>query len=81
MSSGCSIRPSGPFDAASRVKAHIGVDAKEGHVHSVATSAAHVSDVHRLADLLHGEERKVWGDGDYRGQTEAIRRLLRRLRI
>ena len=44
-------------------------------------SVAHVSDVHRLADLLHGEERKVWGDGDYRGQTEAIRRLLRRLRI
>ena len=40
-------------------KAHIGVDAKEGHVHSVCTSAASVSDVHMLPDLLHGEEKKV----------------------
>jgi transposase, IS5 family len=55
------------------LKAHIGVDAKEGHVHSVATSAANVSDVHMLPDLLHGEERKVWGDGGYQGQTRAIR--------
>jgi len=54
------------------LKAHIGVDAKEGHVHSVATSAASVSDCHMLPDLLHGEERKVWGDGGYQGQTEAI---------
>ena len=23
--------------------------------------------------LLHGEERKVWGDGGYQGQTKAIR--------
>ena len=54
------------------LKAHIGVDAKEGHVHSVATSAASVSDCHMLPELLHGEERKVWGDGGYQGQTEAI---------
>lgn len=53
-------------------KAHIGVDAKEGHVHSVCTSAASVSDVHMLPDLLHGEERKVWGDGGYQGQTDVI---------
>jgi IS5 family transposase len=55
------------------LKAHIGVDAKEGHVHSVATSAASVADSHMLPALLHGEERKVWGDGGYQGQTEAIR--------
>jgi len=54
------------------LKAHIGVDAKEGHVHSLATSAASVADKHMLPDLLHGEERKVWGDGGYQGQTEAI---------
>ena len=54
------------------LKAHIGVDSKEGTVHSVATSAANVSDVHMLPDLLHGEERKVWGDGGYQGQTRAI---------
>lgn len=55
------------------LKTHIGVDSKEGHVHSVATTAANVSDVHMLPDLLHGEERKVWGDGGYQGQTEAIK--------
>jgi transposase, IS5 family len=54
-------------------KAHIGVDGKEGHVHSVCTSAASVSDVHMLPDLLHGEEKKVWGDGGYQGQTDVIR--------
>ena len=53
-------------------KAHIGVDSKEGIVHSVCTSAASVSDVHMLPDLLHGEERKVWGDAGYQGQTEKI---------
>jgi IS5 family transposase len=25
-----------------------------------------------LADLLHGKETKVWGDGGYQGQTETI---------
>jgi len=54
-------------------KAHIGVDSKETVVHSVITSAASVADKHMLPDLLHGEERKVWGDGAYQGQGEAIR--------
>jgi len=55
------------------LKAHIGVDAKEGTVHTVCTSAANVADMHMLPDLLHGEERKVWGDAGYQGQTEAIK--------
>ena len=54
------------------LKAHIGVDSKEGIVHSVCTSAASVADKHMLPNLLHGEERKVWGDGGYQGQTKAI---------
>ena len=54
------------------LKAHIGVDRKQGVVHPVCTSAASVADMHMLPDLLHGEERKVWGDGGYQGQTEAI---------
>lgn len=55
------------------LKAHIGVDSKKGHVHSLCTSAASVADKHMLPDLLHGEERKVWGDGAYQGQGEVIR--------
>jgi IS5 family transposase len=53
-------------------KAHIGVDSKETVVHSVATSAASVADKHMLPDLLHGAEKKVWGDAGYQGQTDAI---------
>ena len=56
-------------------KAHIGVDSKEGVVHSVCTTAASVADVHMLPDLLHGEERKVWGDAGYQGQAEVIRQV------
>jgi IS5 family transposase len=48
------------------------VDSKEGVVHSVCTSAASVHDKHMLPDLLHGNEKKVWGDAGYQGQTEAI---------
>jgi IS5 family transposase len=55
------------------LKAHIGVDAKQGTVHSVVTTAANVSDCRVLPDLLHGEERKVWGDGGYQGQSQAIK--------
>ena len=55
------------------MKAHIGVDAKEGHEHSLCSSAASVADKHMLPDLLHGKERKVWGDGGYQGQGDAIR--------
>ena len=55
------------------LKAHVGVDSKQGHVHSVCTSTASVADKHMLPDLLHGDECKVWGDGAYQGQGEAIR--------
>jgi transposase, IS5 family len=54
------------------MKAHIGVDSKEGIVHSVCSTAASVSDVHMLPALLHGDEKKVWGDAGYQGQTDAI---------
>src|ERR1700679_1995189 len=30
-----------------------------------------LSDMHLLPDLLHSEERKVWGDGGYQGQTKS----------
>jgi IS5 family transposase len=54
------------------MKAHIGVDSKEGVVHSVCSTAVSVSDVHMLPDLLYGGEKKVWGDAGYQGQTDAI---------
>ena len=41
------------------LKAHIGVDAKEGTVHTLVTMSANVADSTVLPDLLHGEERKV----------------------
>ncbi len=56
------------------MKAHIGVDSKQTVVHSMATSAASVADKHMLPGLLHGKEKKVWGDGGYQGQTGAIRK-------
>ena len=55
------------------MKAHVGVDAKEGIVHSLCSTAASVADKHMLPDLLHGKERKVWGDGAYQGQGKALR--------
>jgi IS5 family transposase len=48
------------------------VDSKEAIVHSVCTSAASVSDLHVLPDLLHGAEKKAWGDTGHQGQMEAI---------
>ena len=44
------------------MKAHIGVDADSGLVHTVTTTAANESDVDRIADLLHGKEEQVWAD-------------------
>jgi IS5 family transposase len=41
------------------MKAHIGVDSKQGVAHSVCSTAASVSDVHMLPELLHGGETKV----------------------
>ena len=50
------------------------MDSRQGVVHSVATTAASVADKHMLPELLHGEERKVWGDGGYQGQSQTIRK-------
>jgi IS5 family transposase len=57
------------------MKAHVGVDSKEGIVHSVCSTAASVADKHMLRDLLHGQETRVWGDAAYQGQTEVIRQV------
>ena len=54
------------------MKAHIGVDSKETLVHSVAATAANVHDSRVVADILHGDETRVWGDSAYQGQRETI---------
>ena len=49
------------------MKAHIGVDAESGLVHSVVGTAANVNDVTQAGALLHGEEVDAFGDAGYRG--------------
>lgn len=49
------------------MKAHIGMDAESGLVHTVVGMAANVNDVTQAADLLHGEETDAWGDAGYQG--------------
>ena len=56
------------------MKAHIGVDADSGLVHTVTTTAANESDVEQVADLLHGKEEQVWADSGYRGAPSRVER-------
>jgi transposase, IS5 family len=49
------------------MKAHIGVDAESGLVHSVIGTAANVGDVTQAGALLHGQETVAFGDAGYRG--------------
>ena len=49
------------------MKAHIGVDAVSGLVHTVVGTAANVSDISQAANLLHGEESSVHADAGYIG--------------
>lgn len=49
------------------MKAHIGVDAHSGLVHSVIGTPANVNDVTQAAGLLHGQESDAWGDAGYQG--------------
>jgi IS5 family transposase len=49
------------------MKAHIGVDANSGLVHTVVGTAANVNDVTQARALLHGEEVHAFGDARYQG--------------
>ena len=50
-----------------RMKAHIGMDAQSGLVHTVRCMAGNVNDVVEANTLLHGQESEAWGDAGYRG--------------
>jgi transposase, IS5 family len=47
------------------MKAHTGVDQESGLVHTVAVSAANLHDSQAMDELMHGDERAVWGDSAY----------------
>lgn len=49
------------------MKAHIGVDADSGLVHTVVGTAANVNDVTQAHALVHGEETDVFADAGYQG--------------
>ena len=54
------------------MKLHIGVDSQTGLTHSAVVTAANVHDKHPLPDLLHGQERRVYGDSAYASQKKLI---------
>ncbi len=49
------------------MKAHIGVDADSGLVHTVRGTSANVNDVVEANSLLHGKEVAGYGDAGYQG--------------
>jgi len=49
------------------MKAHIGVDADSGLVHTVRGTAGSAHDVTEANSLLHGEETEAFGDAGYQG--------------
>lgn len=60
------------------MKAHIGVDADSGLVHTVIGTSANVHDTVPAGALLHGSERDAFADAGYQGidkrsQTQGIR--------
>ena len=49
------------------IKAHIGVDAESGLVHTVIGTPANVADITKADELLHGDETIAFGDAGYIG--------------
>jgi len=49
------------------MKAHLGVDAHSGLVHTLTGTAANVADIAQTHALLHGEEKEVYADAGYLG--------------
>lgn len=55
------------------MKLHIGADSQSGLVHSASVTAGNVHDSQELANLLHGEETRLYGDSAYRGVKQRER--------
>ncbi len=54
------------------MKAHIGVDEKTKLIHTVKATPGNTADAMMMRHLLHGRERRVWGDKAYLGLGRAI---------
>jgi transposase, IS5 family len=52
------------------MKAHVGTDTRRGLVHSVIVTSAGVHDSRVMEQLLHGEERAIYGDKAYTNKTK-----------
>src|SRR5574343_1960671 len=52
------------------MKAHVGVDAESGLVHTVVCTSANVNDLVVANSLLHGEESVVFADAGYQGAAK-----------
>ena len=50
------------------MKAHTGTDPENRVVHTVVATTASVHDSQVMGDLLHGEEKAIWGDKAYADQ-------------
>ena len=51
-------------------KAHIGVDAASGLVHTLVATPAHIADIAKTAELPHGKEEIVYADAGYTGMEK-----------
>jgi len=54
------------------MKAHIGVDAEAGLVHSLAGTSANVHDITLTESFLYGHETDVFADAGYRGVEKRL---------
>ena len=63
------------------MKAHIGVDAESGLVHTVTTTPANTADVTQVSKLLHGKEKRAYGDAGYIGADKRAKKRGRIWRI
>ena len=54
------------------MKAHIGVDAGTGYVHTVTATAANVHDLDEVADLVRADDEVVYTDAGYQGADRSV---------
>ena len=58
-------------------KAHIGVDDSSGLVHTVKVTPANKHDVTMTAELMHGDEERLYGDSGYLGADKRENAILK----